>query len=79
VQRLGFVQERQHDNEIHEREKLALRLENILLRAERGLPPGIQKSEPDVAAMSRLIEALKQENEELKRRLEELETQRGND
>jgi predicted RNase H-like nuclease (RuvC/YqgF family) len=39
VQRLAFEVQRLRDNEVHEREKMALRLENALLRFERRLPP----------------------------------------
>ena len=60
-QRLAFEQERQRENELHEREKMALRLENILLRAERGLPPVDQKSQVSTEELLRLIEALRQE------------------
>ena len=38
VQRLAFEIRRVSDNESHEREKMALRLENTLLRFERSLP-----------------------------------------
>lgn len=40
VQRLAYELHRVRENEAHEREKMALRLENILLRSERRLPPG---------------------------------------
>ncbi len=73
VQHLAFKLERQHDNEVHERENLALRLENILLRSERSLPLGNQKSESGDGELLRLIEEIKQENESLRKRLEQLE------
>ena len=39
VQRMMFEFQRLSNNERHEREKMLLRLENHLLRSERGLPP----------------------------------------
>lgn len=45
VERLAYEIQRVSDRETSEREKLALELENRLLRAERGLPPA--KPEPD--------------------------------
>ena len=39
VQRLSFDIHRIQENEAHEREKMALRLENEILRFERRLPP----------------------------------------
>jgi predicted nucleic acid-binding Zn-ribbon protein len=39
VREVVYEIRRMKDNEAHEREKLALRLENMLLRSERGLPP----------------------------------------
>lgn len=38
VQRLAYEIHRVSENEAHEREKMALRLENELLKFERGLP-----------------------------------------
>src|SRR5579871_1920722 len=69
VQRLAFELERQRENEVHEREKLALRLENILLRSERSLPPGEQKDTVNAEELLHLIATLKLENEELRKRL----------
>jgi cell division protein FtsB len=69
VQRLTFELARLRDNEAHEREKLALRLENILLR-ERSLPPGTARAETNIDELLRLTEELKRENEELRKRLE---------
>ena len=65
VQRLAYELDRQRENETHEREKLALQLENILLRAERGLPATRIGHEELV----RLVEELRQENEQLRRRI----------
>jgi len=39
VQRLAYQIQRINEREIHEREKIELRLENQLLRFERRLPP----------------------------------------
>ena len=39
LDRVLYELQRQKENETHEREKLALRLENELLRFERRLPP----------------------------------------
>ncbi len=46
VQQLAFELRRVRENEAHEREKMALRLENILLRSQRGLPPPPGDREP---------------------------------
>jgi DNA repair ATPase RecN len=42
---LAFEVQRLKENEVHEREKMMLRLENSLLRFERRLPPASR--EPD--------------------------------
>src|SRR5579871_164330 len=68
VQRLAYELERQRENEIHEREKLTLRLENILLRSERGLPPGKPKNEVSNDELLHVIEELKLENKKLRQR-----------
>ena len=47
VQRLAYEIHRVHENEGHEREKMALRLENALLRFERRLPPGSREADKD--------------------------------
>ena len=39
VRELAFEVRRIRENEVHEREKMALRLENALLHSERRLPP----------------------------------------
>ena len=72
VQHLAYELERQRENEAHERDKLTLRLENILLRSERSLPPGKPKGETSIEEYLPLIEALKQENADLRRRFEQL-------
>ncbi|MEO6908526.1 MAG: hypothetical protein ABI210_11610 [Abditibacteriaceae bacterium] len=45
VQHLAYEFKRLSDNERHEREKMLLRLENHLLRFERGLPPSQNQDE----------------------------------
>ena len=75
VQRLAFEQERQRENEIHEREKLALRLENILLRSERALPPGNIQNQASTNELLQAIDALRHEMEALRKRVEQLEQQ----
>jgi hypothetical protein len=47
VHLLAFELRRQVEREAHEREKLALRLENELLRFERGLPEARAKRLPE--------------------------------
>jgi len=74
VQRLAFEVERLRENEAHEREKLAMRLEIALLR-DRSLPPGHKQSEVSVEELLKRVEALFSENEELRRRSEQLERQ----
>ena len=50
VQRLAYEVHRVSENEAHEREKMALRLENALLRSkQRRLPPGAQGAGPQDA------------------------------
>jgi predicted nucleic acid-binding Zn-ribbon protein len=39
IKRMGDKIEHQHQSETHEREKLALKLENEMLKFERRLPP----------------------------------------
>lgn len=73
VQHLAFEQQRQREKEAHEREILALRLENILLRSDRSLPSAFSKSDVNVEELLRLVEELKNENEQLRKRLEQAE------
>jgi hypothetical protein len=47
VQQLKFDQQRDRENEAHEREKLLLRLEVWRLQFERQLPPGEDESRPN--------------------------------
>lgn len=60
------------DTEVLEREKMALRLENFLLR-ERSLPSGNALTSSGAEELRRELEELKRENEELRRRLEQRE------
>ena len=73
VQQIAFEQQRQRENEVHEREKMALRLENILLRSERALPPGNVQNQANTEELLQAIEALRQEVETLRKRVEQLE------
>jgi predicted nucleic acid-binding Zn-ribbon protein len=43
IKRLSEKIDRAHENETHEREKLALKLENDMLKFERRLPSGKEK------------------------------------
>ena len=47
VERLAYEFQRLRENEIHEREKIELRVENRLLRYERRLPSGPRGEEVD--------------------------------
>ena len=47
VQRLVYEVHRTRENEAHERAKMALRLENALLRSGRRLPPGSREADED--------------------------------
>jgi hypothetical protein len=73
VQRFAFETQRRYENEVHEREKMELRLQNVLLRSDRSLTPGKSKDEQAMEALHKQMELLKQENEELRKRLEQLE------
>jgi septal ring factor EnvC (AmiA/AmiB activator) len=44
---LAFEVQRLKENEVHEREKMALRLELALVRFEHRLPPARQEPEPN--------------------------------
>ena len=72
VERLAAEQDRQRENEVHEREKLAMRMEILLLR-ERSALPAPPRSDAGNEETLRLVEELKREIEELRRRLEERE------
>lgn len=72
LQHLAFEYARQRENEVHEREKLALRLENILLR-ERSLPVGSVLEETHNEQLLRQIEELKNDNQVLLKRLDEFD------
>ena len=45
VQHLAYEIQRGRENEAHERQNLTLRLENVLLKFERRLPPGKSDNE----------------------------------
>jgi hypothetical protein len=47
VQRLAYEIRRVHENEGHEREKMALRLENAMLRFERRLSSGSREADEE--------------------------------
>jgi hypothetical protein len=70
LQRVIFELQRLNENEAHEREKMGLRLENVLLRSERALPPG---ERPSLAELQGQIVVLRAELEALKKRLDSLE------
>ena len=53
LQRVIFELQRLRENEAHEREKMSLRLENTLLRADRALPPGNSNEPTDLAELQR--------------------------
>ena len=68
LERVAVEQDRLRENEVHEREKLALRMENALLR-ERHLLPAPPRSDASNDENLRLIEELKREIEELRRQI----------
>lgn len=47
LQHLAYEIQRSRENEAHEREALTLRLENVLLKFERRLPPGKSETEQE--------------------------------
>lgn len=49
VERLALEWQREHETAARDREILQLRLENTLLRFERGLPPGGHPDEPQTS------------------------------
>jgi len=69
-QRLTFEFQRDRENAERDRELQRIQLENILLRSERRLPPVSEDGQHHDMGQ---VEALQRENEELKRRLEQLE------
>ena len=73
LQRVAFELERLCDNEAHERQILSLRLENMLLRAEHVASPTKQIAGIGNEELRLMVEGLKQENEELRKRLEQLQ------
>lgn len=68
-----FELQRLKENEAHEREKMSLRLENVLLRSERNLLPGRADEQTKWAALEEKMQALQREVESLRRRIEQLE------
>ena len=72
LQRVIYELQRLKENEAHEREKMSLRLENTLLRAERALPPGNASDQPNMAEVQSQIIALQKERENLNRRINQL-------
>ena len=71
VQRLAFELEQDRNLSVRDRENLVLRLENTLLRSERGLPSGEPKSETETERLWRLVASLQQEVEVLKKQIEQ--------
>ena len=70
AQQQRFEQQRDRENGALERENLLLRLE-LLLRAERHLPPAQPPNQDEKDALRKQIEALQEENEELRRQLDQ--------
>jgi|SRR5579871_4055471 len=73
LQRVIFELQRLSENEAHEREKMGLRLENVLLRSERTLPPGKVIEHAEFAELQRQVLALQAEVTDLKRQLDQFE------
>ena len=69
MQQMRFDRQRDRENAAHERENLLLRLE-LLMRSGRPLPP-FEQSDDEKEALRQQIEALKQENEELRKQLQQ--------
>jgi predicted RNase H-like nuclease (RuvC/YqgF family) len=73
LQRFGLELAHLQVTEAHERENLALRLENALLRYQRSLPSSDPKIGEEWTELRTQLEVLKRENEQMRRRIEELE------
>ena len=71
MQRFGLELSHLQQMEASEREKLMLRLENVLL-SQKSLPSGTPQSTNNDQLL-RLVEELKRENEELRLRMQQLE------
>ena len=67
VQRLAFELEQDRNLSARDRENLVLRLENMLLRSDRGLPSGEPNSEADAERIWTMVASLQQEVEALKK------------
>ena len=67
MQQMRFERQRDRENAAHERENLLLRLE-LLMRSDRRLP-SIEQPEDDKDVLQKQIEALKKENEQLRKQL----------
>ena len=68
-----FELQRLKENEAHEREKMALRLDNVLLRSDRILPPGKTEEQTKFAELEEQILFLQMEVETLKKRIAQIE------
>ena len=66
--------QRRYENEVHEREKMELRLQMEIMRSERALPPG---DRTDAEALQEQIAALMREVQELRQRIEHIEQKGG--
>ena len=73
IQQFAYETQRRSDKEGYEREKMELRLQNSVLRAERFLPPGNTPSEDTLKSVFEMVEQLRAEMKELRDRLEQLE------
>ena len=69
-----FELQRLKENEAHEREKLALRLENSLLRSERALPPASTDEQIRLAELQDQVADLQKQGEDLVDGMERLST-----
>lgn len=70
LQKLVFEHLRDRENAETEREMQRLQLENILLRADQRLLPGVSPLDSEKEALREALETLKRENQELRKRLE---------
>ncbi len=67
-----FELQRLKENEAHEREKVTLRLENMLLRSERPQIPSNVGDDGGLSELQKQLTELQVEVEKLKRRMEQL-------
>lgn len=63
-----FELQRVRENEAHEREKMGLRLENVLLRSERSLPPGSTSVQTRLSRVEEQVADLQKDVENLRKR-----------